>query len=77
MTLIVLRSPLLQWVVGPIQDDEALLLYSIVRGMRLQTILEVRKPKLQLERTRSQLIPLSALDMVHVVGAQFCELFVP
>lgn len=30
-----------QEVIGPIQDDEALFLYSIVRGMRLSRILEV------------------------------------
>lgn len=30
-----------QAVIGPIQDDEALLLYSIIRGMRLKTIFEL------------------------------------
>jgi len=30
-----------QNVLGPIQDDEALFLYSIIRGMRLKTVLEV------------------------------------
>lgn len=30
-----------QSVLGPIQDDEALFLYSIIRGMRLQRILEI------------------------------------
>lgn len=30
-----------QRVLGPVQDDEALFLYSIVRGMRLKRILEI------------------------------------
>ncbi|MGI9337296.1 MAG: hypothetical protein ACR2P4_02145, partial [Gammaproteobacteria bacterium] len=30
-----------QYVLGPVQDDEALLLYAVVRGMRMRTILEV------------------------------------
>lgn len=30
-----------QSVLGPIQDDEALLLYSVVRGMRMRAVLEV------------------------------------
>jgi predicted O-methyltransferase YrrM len=30
-----------QNVLGPIQDDEALFLYSIIKGMRLNTILEI------------------------------------
>lgn len=30
-----------QRVVGPIQDDEALFLYSLIRGMRLERILEI------------------------------------
>jgi predicted O-methyltransferase YrrM len=30
-----------QAVVGPIQDDEALFLYSIIRGMRIKRILEI------------------------------------
>ncbi len=30
-----------QDVIGPIQDDEALLLYSIVKGMRLNRVLEI------------------------------------
>ena len=30
-----------QNVLGPIQDDEALFLYSIIRGMRLKTIFEI------------------------------------
>ena len=30
-----------QNVMGPIQDDEALFVYSIIKGMRLKTILEV------------------------------------
>ena len=30
-----------QNVLGPIQDDEALLLYSVVRGMRMRAVLEV------------------------------------
>lgn len=35
-----LTQPDHQRVVGPIQDDEALFLYSIIRGMRLSRILE-------------------------------------
>lgn len=30
-----------QWVYGPIQDDEALFLFAVVRGMRLRRILEI------------------------------------
>ena len=30
-----------QRVLGPIQDDEALFLYSIIRGCRLERILEI------------------------------------
>jgi len=30
-----------QWVIGPIQDDEALFLYSIIRGKRIKTIFEI------------------------------------
>ena len=30
-----------QWVIGPIQDDEALFLYALIRGMRLKTVLEI------------------------------------
>ncbi len=30
-----------QYVIGPIQDDEALFLYSIIRGMRIERILEL------------------------------------
>lgn len=30
-----------QWVYGPIQDDEALFLYAVIRGMRLRRILEI------------------------------------
>jgi predicted O-methyltransferase YrrM len=30
-----------QYVIGPIQDDEALFLYALVRGMRISTILEL------------------------------------
>lgn len=30
-----------QNVIGPIQDDEALFLFSIIRGMRLRTVLEI------------------------------------
>lgn len=33
------RQP--QQVVGPVQDDEALLLYALVRGMRMQAIVEI------------------------------------
>ena len=36
-----LNQPDHQMVVGPIQDDEALFLYSIVRAMRMKNILEV------------------------------------
>src|ERR1019366_4541481 len=36
-----LSQPDDQRVIGPIQDDEALFLFSIIRGMRLRTILEV------------------------------------
>jgi len=36
-----LTQPADQAVMGPIQDDEALFLYSIIRGMRLKRILEV------------------------------------
>jgi predicted O-methyltransferase YrrM len=30
-----------QYVIGPIQDDEALFLYSVIRGMRISTVLEL------------------------------------
>lgn len=30
-----------QRVIGPIQDDEALFLYSVIRGMRIKTVLEI------------------------------------
>jgi hypothetical protein len=36
-----LVQPDSQTVIGPIQDDEALLLFSIIRVMRLRTVLEV------------------------------------
>ena len=36
-----LTQPEDQAVMGPIQDDEALFLYSIIRGMRLKRILEI------------------------------------
>ena len=36
-----LRQPEDQDVWGPVQDDEALLLYAVVRGMRLNRVLEV------------------------------------
>lgn len=36
-----LTQPLNQKVGGPIQDDEALLLYSVVRGMRVRRVLEI------------------------------------
>jgi predicted O-methyltransferase YrrM len=36
-----LTQPKSESVLGPIQDTEALFLYSIVRGMRLQRILEI------------------------------------
>lgn len=36
-----LTQPESQTVLGPIQDDEALFLYAIVRGMRLKRILEI------------------------------------
>jgi hypothetical protein len=36
-----LTQPEDQRVLGPIQDDEALLLFSIVRGMRLRRVLEI------------------------------------
>ncbi len=36
-----LTQPDSEMVCGPIQDTEALFLYSIVRGMRLKTILEI------------------------------------
>lgn len=39
--LLHLRQPNDQAVVGPIQDDEALFLYSIVKAMRLNRILEI------------------------------------
>jgi hypothetical protein len=29
------------WVIGPIQDDEALFLYSIIRGKRIKTVIEI------------------------------------
>ena len=37
-----LHYPAAQWVIGPVQDDEALLLFAIVRGMRLGKIFEAR-----------------------------------
>lgn len=36
-----LTQPEHQMVLGPIQDDEALFLYSIIRGKRLQHVLEI------------------------------------
>lgn len=36
-----LTQPENQAVMGPVQDDEALFLYSIIRGMRLERILEI------------------------------------
>jgi predicted O-methyltransferase YrrM len=36
-----LSQPQHQYVWGPIQDDEALFLYSIIRGSRLERILEI------------------------------------
>jgi hypothetical protein len=36
-----LTQPETQRVLGPIQDDEALFLYSIIKGMRLNRILEI------------------------------------
>jgi predicted O-methyltransferase YrrM len=36
-----LSQPENQNVAGPIQDDEALFLYSIIRGCRLERILEI------------------------------------
>lgn len=36
-----LNQPSNQFVLGPIQDDEALFLYSIIRGSRLKYILEI------------------------------------
>ena len=36
-----LNQPSNQFVLGPIQDDEALFLYSIIRGSRLKYILEL------------------------------------
>jgi hypothetical protein len=36
-----LTQPEDQRVIGPIQDDEALFLYSIIRGMRLGRVLEI------------------------------------
>jgi len=36
-----LVQPQHQRVLGPIQDDEALFLYSIVKGMRLKRVLEI------------------------------------
>lgn len=36
-----LTQPDNQDVIGPIQDDEALFIYSLVRGMRLKRILEI------------------------------------
>lgn len=36
-----LTQPEDQCVIGPIQDDEALFLYSIIRGMRLTRVLEI------------------------------------
>jgi predicted O-methyltransferase YrrM len=36
-----LTQPEDQAVMGPIQDDEALFLYSVIRGMRLERILEI------------------------------------
>jgi predicted O-methyltransferase YrrM len=36
-----LTQPQKQNVVGPIQDDEALFLYSLIRTMRLKRILEI------------------------------------
>lgn len=36
-----LRQPAHQYVMGPIQDDEALFLYSVIRCSRLKRILEI------------------------------------
>jgi predicted O-methyltransferase YrrM len=36
-----LTGPPNQWVLGQIQDDEALFLYSMIRGKRIKTVLEV------------------------------------
>lgn len=36
-----LTQPPEQYVLGPIQDDEALFLYALIRGMRLTTVLEL------------------------------------
>ena len=36
-----LTGPMNQDVIGPIQDDEALFLYSIIKGMRMKRILEI------------------------------------
>lgn len=36
-----LTQPENQAVMGPVQDDEALFLYSLIRGMRLERILEI------------------------------------
>lgn len=36
-----LTGPANQWTLGPIQDDEALFLYSLIRGKRIRTVLEI------------------------------------
>lgn len=36
-----LTGPPDQWVLGQIQDDEALFLYSVIRGKRIKTVLEI------------------------------------
>jgi hypothetical protein len=36
-----LTQPKDQWVIGPIQDDEALFLYSIIRGKRIKNVFEI------------------------------------
>jgi O-methyltransferase len=48
-----------QLVVGPIQDDEALFLYAMIRGMRLKRVLEIGGG-----------IGYSAQSFAHAVGAQ-------
>lgn len=46
-----------QNVIGPIQDDEALFLFSIVKGMRLKTVFEI-----------GGLEGYSAINFLHAVG---------
>jgi O-methyltransferase len=40
-TLSHLNQPENQWVIGPIQDDEALFLYSVIRVKRIKTVFEI------------------------------------